>query len=63
MSGPQSAETEGDVDAAVQRAVGDGREDSAWTKAKSRGPLWEAQQLFNALTGGAHIVRRKDGSV
>lgn len=62
LAGPQSTETEGTVDAAVDRAVGE-QSDNSWTKAKSRGALWEAQQLFNALTGGAHIVRRKDGSV
>jgi len=48
---------------AVQQAVGDQRQDAGWTAAKSKGPLWEVVQMFTALTGGAHIVRRKDGSV
>jgi hypothetical protein len=51
------------VEEARAAAVGDTRSDGDWKRAKRRGALWEASQLFNALTGGAHIVRREDGSV
>ena len=59
--GPRSSAALQGAAAARDAAAGDA--DDAWKRQKSRGALGDMVDLFKALGGGAHIVRRDDGSI
>jgi len=57
VAGPQSQATaETTLEKAREQAQAQSED---WTAAKSKGAFWELQQLFGALSGGAHITRHK----
>ena len=63
LYGPQTAATKQDLAAVRDCAAGDAEGMDEWKNVKSKGPLGDAIALFDALSKGAHIVRRKDGSI
>jgi len=66
MVGPDGPQSEEEADAAWQECLGMASTDTRSDinkNAKSRGVLGDVLELFNALKGGAHIVKKKDGRV
>eukprot|EP00238_Polyblepharides_amylifera_P012831 CAMPEP_0196595536 /NCGR_PEP_ID=MMETSP1081-20130531/81342_1 /TAXON_ID=36882 /ORGANISM="Pyramimonas amylifera, Strain CCMP720" /LENGTH=147 /DNA_ID=CAMNT_0041920145 /DNA_START=130 /DNA_END=573 /DNA_ORIENTATION=+ len=66
MAFQEGAETEEERDAAWEECLniaqeGDQQED--WKNSKSKRAVQDVLSLFNALKGGAHIVKQKDGRV
>eukprot|EP00240_Pyramimonas_obovata_P009330 CAMPEP_0118923560 /NCGR_PEP_ID=MMETSP1169-20130426/2041_1 /TAXON_ID=36882 /ORGANISM="Pyramimonas obovata, Strain CCMP722" /LENGTH=105 /DNA_ID=CAMNT_0006864571 /DNA_START=187 /DNA_END=504 /DNA_ORIENTATION=+ len=66
MVGPEGASSEDEASAAWEEcldlASNDVRTDIQ-KNAKSKGVLGDVLELFNALKGGAHIVKKEDGRV